>query len=94
MELERRADEVEARKQGGRSALHLAAGAVLGGALLAFILQNSQAVQMSWLFFSFSMPLWLMIIIIAVVSVALAKVIGYFYRRTRAKAKDAKELDR
>lgn len=88
MELEHQANEIAERKEGGGSqALHLVAGAVLGAALLSFILQNSQTVPLSWLFFSFSAPLWLLLSIVAVVTLGLAKVIGYFYRRARTSAK-------
>src|SRR5206468_2557146 len=89
MELEHRADEVAQRTKGEQrsQAVHLVAGAVLGAALLAFILQNSTQVPLSWLFFSFTAPLWLLVIIIAAASIGLAKVGGYFLKRNKVKAK-------
>lgn len=89
MELEHRAGEVAQRSKGEQrsQAAHLVAGAVLGAALLSFVLQNTASVSLSWLFFSFSAPLWLLVIIIAGASLGLGKVGGYFFKRSRAKAK-------
>lgn len=90
MELEHRADEVAQRSKGDqrRQAAHLVAGAVLGAALLSFVLQNTANVSLSWLFFSFSAPLWLLVIIIVGASLGLGKVGGYFFKRTKSKAKN------
>lgn len=86
MDLEHRAsDDVAAKGEQRSQAAHLVAGAVLGAVLLSFIVQNSQTIQMSWLFFTFSAPLWLLVVIIVVLTIALSKVGGYFVRRSRAK---------
>lgn len=96
MELEHRADEVAKRNSGERrsQAVHLAAGAVLGAALLAFVIQNATTVQLSWFVFSFSAPLWLLVIVVVAFTLGLTKVGGYFFRRARSKRNDKEEDDR
>jgi uncharacterized integral membrane protein len=67
--------------------LYLVAGAVLAGALLLFIVQNTQSVQLHWLTFTFETQQWVFVVIVAAVTIGLAKVGGYLYRRRKAKAK-------
>jgi uncharacterized integral membrane protein len=61
----------------GMSAPKIVAIVVLAIALLAFIIQNTAEVDLDWLMFGFSAPLWLMITIIG----AVGFVIGYFVGR-------------
>jgi uncharacterized integral membrane protein len=61
----------------GTSTPKIVAIVVLGVALLAFIIQNTAKVDLDWLVFGFSAPLWLMITLIG----AVGFVIGYFVGR-------------
>lgn len=61
----------------GMSTPKIVAIVVLAAALLAFITQNTATVDLDWLMFGFSAPLWLMIAIIGLVGF----VIGYFVGR-------------
>jgi uncharacterized integral membrane protein len=55
--------------------------AVLVIAVGAFIVQNTQSVDLDWLIFGFSAPLWIMLLIVGVVGVA----IGWMLRRSRQR---------
>jgi uncharacterized integral membrane protein len=55
--------------------------AVLAVALVAFVVQNTATVDLDWLMFGFSAPLWLMIVLIG----AVGFVIGYFVGRPGRK---------
>ncbi len=58
---------------------------VVARALLAFVLQNRAQVKVSWLFWSFSWPLWLLL----VVTIGLSLLAGGFallWRRRRRRA--------
>ncbi len=61
----------------GTSTPKIVAIVVLAGALLAFIVQNTKTVDLDWLMFGFSAPLWLMITLIG----AAGFIIGYFVGR-------------
>lgn len=63
--------------QQGTSTPKIVAIVVLAGALLAFIVQNTNTVDLDWLMFGFSAPLWLMITLVG----AVGFVIGYFIGR-------------
>lgn len=68
---------VEPAPKDGTSTPKIVAIVVLGVALLAFIIQNTAKVDLDWLVFGFSAPLWLMITLIG----AVGFVIGYFVGR-------------
>jgi uncharacterized integral membrane protein len=70
--------------------LYLVAGAVLAVALLLFVVQNTQSVQLHWLTLTFETQQWVFVVIVAAVTFGLAKAIGFLYRRNRAKAREAK----
>jgi uncharacterized integral membrane protein len=55
---------------------------VLIVAVGAFILQNTQKEELSWLMFSFTAPLWIMLLVVGVVGVA----IGWMLKRSRVRA--------
>lgn len=50
---------------------------LLLAAVVAFVVQNTSAIELSWLFFGFSAPLWLL----AVILLAVGFVIGWFVGR-------------
>ena len=58
---------------------------VLGLALLAFILQNTEETDVKWLFFEFDFPLWLLLVITSALAIAGGELAGYFIRRARRK---------
>lgn len=65
----------------GVSTPKMVAIAVLAGALVAFVVQNTATVDLDWLMFGFSAPLWLMIVLVG----AVGFVIGYFVGRPGRK---------
>jgi uncharacterized integral membrane protein len=93
-DLEHRADAIPERKRDQRSqALRLVVGGVLGVALLLFVVQNTQSVQLHFLTFTFETQQWVFVVIIAAITVGLMKVGGHLYRRSRAKAREARRDD-
>jgi uncharacterized integral membrane protein len=71
----------------------LGAGAIatIGGlgVLLVFILQNTQDVEFTFLFWSFTWPMWLYTIIVAVFGAIVWFGLGVMRRRRRRKARRA-----
>lgn len=51
--------------------------AILVAAAVAFIVQNTNTIEVTWLFFGFSAPLWLL----TVVLLAVGFVVGWFVGR-------------
>lgn len=93
MPLEHSADASPDRRTDRRQLTHLVAGAIIGAALLAFVLQNTDTVTFSWLVFSFSAPLWLILVAVVVLSLALGKAVSALFRRERQRSKaDPKAL--
>jgi uncharacterized integral membrane protein len=64
---------------------HLVIGLVLVVALLIFIFQNTEEVEVDFLFFDFSSPLWLVLLIVAILGGLLDGVIINAIRRMRGK---------
>ena len=92
--LEPRSDRSPERSGQERShVVTLVVGAVLAGALLLFVVQNTQSVQLHFLTFTFETQQWVFVVIIAAITVGLMKVGGHLYRRSRAKARDARRDD-
>ena len=58
---------------------------VAAAALLIFILQNTDEQKVTWLFFDATAPLWVVIVVTAVLSVALAQLVIFVWRRRRRK---------
>jgi uncharacterized integral membrane protein len=73
-----------AEKKGGVSPA-LIVGLVVLAALLIFIFQNTDDVEVSFLFFDFSAPLWLILLAVAVLGGLLDGVVARAYRRLRGK---------
>lgn len=63
----------------------LVAAALVGAAFVAFIVQNSTSVSVTWLFFDTTAPLWVVIVIAGVVGVILSEVVSSLLRRSRRR---------
>jgi uncharacterized integral membrane protein len=60
-------------------------------ALLAFVLQNTQPVKLSWLFWSFTWPLWLLLVVTIVLSLVAGQIMLMWRRhRRRVARRDAR----
>lgn len=59
--------------------------AIVAVALIAFIGQNRDDTQVSWLFLDGTWPLWLVIVVAAVLGAVLSEVLGWLIRRRRRK---------
>ena len=66
----------------GRAGLHPAfiGGAVLVLALLDFVLQNTDDVEINFLFFSTTKPLWLLLVVTSAIAIGAAEVIAFALR--------------
>ena len=61
-------------------------GAIVAtAALLIFIVQNTDQIEVTWLFFEADAPLWVVIVVTAVLSVALAQLVLMVWRRRRRR---------
>ena len=60
-------------------------GVVVLVGFIAFVLQNTGDVQVDWLVFEFTVPLYLLIVTSAVVGAVLYAVFGWSRRRRRRK---------
>ncbi|HMK92015.1 MAG TPA: LapA family protein [Thermoleophilia bacterium] len=56
-------------------------------AILAFILQNRQSIKISWLFWSFSWPLWLLLVVTILLSLIAGQILLMLRRHRRRKAR-------
>jgi uncharacterized integral membrane protein len=74
------ADEAQSS---GQRALHPAfiAGVVLALALLAFVVQNTDDVPITFLFWDTSKPLWLLLLITSALAIGASEVFGFVLRR-------------
>jgi uncharacterized integral membrane protein len=80
-----------------RNGIALTGGAIASGsgiaALLVFILQNTTDVPVSFLFWDFTWPVWLLIIVSAALGAAIWLGLGVMRRRRRRKARRAARTD-
>ena len=68
---------------------------ILGAALVALAIQNTDSVPVEWLFFDVDTPLVLLLLITAVAAVLLSEALGYIWRRRRRRrAEEKAELER
>jgi uncharacterized integral membrane protein len=76
---------------GESSGVAASAGAIASGsgvaALLVFIFQNTDDVSVTFLFWTFSWPIWLLIIVSAALGAAIWLGLGIMRRRRRRKAR-------
>jgi len=82
------ASQGSSQGSGGGTGLLVGMG-VLGAALLAFIVQNTETVSFDWLFWSFEAPLWLVLVITALVAFVLGQFALMWRRHRRRKARRA-----
>jgi uncharacterized integral membrane protein len=64
-----------------------------GGLLLAFVVQNRDDVTLNFLFWSFTVPLWLFTIVVAVLGSIVWIGLGILRRHRRRKARRADRND-
>jgi uncharacterized integral membrane protein len=76
-----------------RNGIAFSGGAIASGsgvaALLVFILQNTADVAVTFLFWEFTWPVWLLIIVSAALGAAVWLGLGIMRRRRRRKARRA-----
>ncbi|MGY1709682.1 hypothetical protein ACI8AC_09260 [Geodermatophilus sp. SYSU D00758] len=75
------------RSAGPRISGGVVAGSVGAAALLAFVLQNREDVTTTWLFWSFTWPLWLYTVVVAVLGSLVWIGAGVLRRRRRRVAR-------
>jgi len=77
--------------QGGNDTMRASGGAIATGsgvaALLVFILQNTGDVAVTFLFWSFTWPIWLLILVSAALGAAIWLSLGILRRHRRRKAR-------
>lgn len=77
-------DELAGEEQKDSTGLTTVIGAaIVAVALVAFIGQNRNDTEVSWLFLDGTWPLWLVIVIAAVLGAVLSEVLGWLIRRRR-----------
>ncbi len=76
--------EAPAKKRGARE--RLLAVAIVAAGLVAFIVQNTDSTPVTWLIFTGSAPLWVVIVLAAVAGAILSELGGYLIRRRRHRA--------
>lgn len=79
--------------EAGGSGAKVGAGAIASGsaiaALVMFIVQNTQDVSVTFLFWTFTWPVWLLILVSAALGAAVWLGLGILRRRRRRKARRA-----
>ncbi len=73
--------ESSAKKRGGRE--RLLAVAIVAAGLGAFVVQNTDSTPVTWLIFSGSAPLWVVIVLAAAAGAVLSELGGYLIRRRK-----------
>lgn len=61
----------------------LVLGGIVAVALVSFVVQNTNEVQVSFLFVDRMWPLWLVIVVSAVAGAVLSEIVGWALRRRR-----------
>ena len=59
------------------------AAGVVGFVLLVFIFQNTDRVEVQWLFLSLRMPLWVLIVLVLVLGATLGWIVRWLMRRRK-----------
>ena len=74
------------QKSGGGSGFLIGSGVLLA-LLIIFILQNTESVTFKFLFWSFSLPLWLVLVITALVAFVIGQFALMWRRHKRRQAR-------
>ena len=61
----------------------LVIGGLIAAAIILFVAQNTQSMQVQFLMFSFSAPRWIMFVILVALGVALDRLGLYLWRRRK-----------
>jgi uncharacterized integral membrane protein len=56
---------------------------IVGFVLLVFIVQNTDDVEVQWLFLSLTMPLWVLIVLVLVLGATLGWIVRWLMRRRK-----------
>jgi uncharacterized integral membrane protein len=59
------------------------AAGIVGFVLLVFIFQNTDSVEVQWLFLSLSMPLWVLIVLVLVLGATLGWIVRWLINRRK-----------
>lgn len=70
-----------------RAIIWMVVGGVVTVSALALVVQNSNKVEMEWLFFDFKAALWLFFVLTLLGGMVLGQVLMFFFRRARHKSK-------
>ena len=57
------------------------AAGIVGFVLLVFIFQNTESVEVQWLFLSLSMPLWVLIVLVLALGATLGWIVRWLVNR-------------
>lgn len=66
--------------------IKLVVGGLLAAGLLAFVFQNTEDTEVTWLLFEFRQPLWILLLVTAAVALAIAELLGAARRRRRRRS--------
>jgi len=78
-------EELIEEPDGRRGLGKLIVVAIVGVALAAFVVQNTNDTDVSWLVFDESAPLWIVIVVSAVAGAILSEAAGWMIRRSRRR---------
>jgi uncharacterized integral membrane protein len=93
IEMTMRSDDAVEGTDGSRARVALSTGVLASGsgvvALLIFILQNTDDVEVTFLFWSFTWPVWLLIVVSATLGALIWLGLGVLRRHQRRKNRRA-----
>ncbi len=85
--MARQDDDLEPTPAPGRSvSAGMVLGAVLGAALVLFVVQNTRRITVEWLVFETRQPLWLVLLVTAAVSAVVVELVSGARRRRRRRS--------
>jgi hypothetical protein len=70
---------------GGPNVARLVVGVVIAAAIIIFVAQNTDSMQIKFLVFSFDAPRWIMFVILLGLGVALDRLGTYLWKRHKNK---------
>lgn len=66
--------------------IKLVVGGLLAAGLLAFVFQNTDDTEVTWLVFEFRQPLWVLLLVTAAVTLVIAELLGAARRRRKRRS--------